>query len=114
MTIPGTDILVEGHAIVSDDGMIAAADGSMPPELRNDADWRLFQAALDRAALVVLGRIGHIRHPNPGRRRLVLTHSVADLQPDPVDGRSSYWNPAGLAIEDVMARLGIHEGTVAV
>ena len=114
MTIPGTDILVEGHAIVSDDGMIAAADGSMPPELRNDADWRLFQAALDRAALVVLGRIGHMRHPNPGRRRLVLTHSVADLQPDPVDEHSSYWNPAGLGIEDVMARLGIHEGTVAV
>lgn len=114
MTIPGTDILVEGHAIISDDGMIADATGGMPPELRNDADWRLFQAALDRAALVVLGRIGHMRHPNPGRRRLVLTHSVTDLQPDPVDAKSSYWNPAGLDITEVMARLGITEGTVAI
>lgn len=114
MTIPGTDILVEGHAIVSADGMIADHAGAMPPELRSDADWRQFQAALDRAELVVLGRIGHIRHPNPGRRRLVLTHSVANLQPDPVDARASYWNPAGLDINEVMARLGIAQGTVAV
>src|SRR5690606_35238256 len=89
MTIPGTEILVEGHAIVSSDGMIAAADGSMPPQLRNDTDWRIFQSALDQAALVVLGRIGHARHPNPGRRRLVLTHSVAELEADPQDGLSS-------------------------
>lgn len=114
MTIPGTGILVEGHAIVSADGMIADQAGAMPPELRNDVDWRLFQAALDRAALVVLGRIGHLRHPNPGRRRLVLTRSVVDLQPDPVDSRASYWNPAGLDITEVVARLGIHEGTIAV
>jgi hypothetical protein len=114
MTIPGTSILVEGHAIVSTDGMIADHEGAMPPSLRNDADWRLFQAALDRAALVVLGRIGHMRHPNPGRRRLVLTHSVANLQPDPVDARASYWNPTGLDITEVMARLGIHEGTIAI
>ena len=105
--IPGTEILVEGHAIVSDDGMIASHDGSMPPELRSDADWRLFQAALDRSALVVLGRLGHLRHPNPGRRRLVLTHSVVDLQPDPVDAQASYWNPAGIDITAALARLGI-------
>jgi len=114
MTIPRTNILVEGHAIVSADGMIADRDGAMPPKLRNDADWRIFQAALDRAALVVLGRIGHMRHPNPGRRRLVLTRSVADLQADPLDSRASYWNPAGLDIAGVLDRLGITEGTVAV
>ena len=114
MTIPGTHILVEGHAIVSVDGMIADADGSMPPQLRNDADWRIFQAALDKAALVVLGRLGHMRHPNPGRRRLVLTRSVADLQADPVDARSTYWNPAGLDITEALSRLGITEGTIAV
>lgn len=112
--IPGTDISVEGHAIVSADGIIAAHDGSMPPELRNEADWRLFQAALDHAALVVLGRLGHMRHPNPGRRRLVLTHSVVDLQPDPVDSQASYWNPAGIDIAAVLGRLGIDGGTIAV
>jgi len=114
MTIPGTSILVEGHAIVSADGMIADRHGGMPPELRSEADWRIFQAALDRAALVVLGRVGHMRHPNPGRRRLVLTHSVAELQPDPLDAHASYWNPAGLAITEVLARLGIVEGTLAI
>jgi len=114
MSIAGTNILVEGHAIISADGMIAAADGSMPPELRNDADWRLFQASLDRAALVVLGRLGHMRHPNPGRRRLVLTRSVADLQPDPLDPKATYWNPGGIDIAEVMARLNIAEGTLAI
>ena len=73
MSIPDTSVIVEGHAIVSVDGMIAAADGSMPPALRNEADWRIFQAALDAAVLVVLGRLGHERNPNPGRKRLVLS-----------------------------------------
>lgn len=94
--------------------MIAAADGTMPPALRNDADWKLFQAALDRAAIVVLGRIGHDRHPNPGRCRLVLTRSVADIAADPDDPLATFWNPEGLDIPGVLERLGITEGTVAV
>jgi dihydrofolate reductase len=104
----------EGHAIVSADGMIADATGAMPPELRNDADWQSFQAALDRSALVVLGRLGHGRHPNPGRRRLVLTRSVKDLAPDPADPRASLWNPAGMGIATVLNRLGIASGTIAI
>ena len=107
-------IRFEGHAIVSVDGMIAAADGSMPPELRSDADWRLFQAALDRAALVVLGRVGHAKHPNPGRRRLVLTRSVHHLAPDPADPLATLWNPAGIEVTAVLAQLNITEGVVAV
>lgn len=104
----------EGHAIVSADGMIAAADGSMPPALRSDADWRSFQAALDRSALVVLGRKGHERHPNPGRRRLVLTGSVATLAADPVDRLATLWNPAGIEFEQVLERIGIVEGVIAI
>lgn len=107
-------ISYEGHAIVSVDGMIAAADGTMPAALRSDADWTLFQTALDRAALVVLGRIGHARHPNPGRRRLVLTRSVTDLLADASDPLATFWNPAGMGIDDVLVRLGIDQGTVAV
>lgn len=107
-------VTVEGHAIVSEDGMIAASDGSMPDALRNEADWRHFQAALDRAVLVVVGRLGHLRHPNPGRRRLVLTHAVADLAPDPADPRATFWNPAGIDIADVLRRLGITSGTLAI
>jgi hypothetical protein len=105
---------VEGHAIVSADGNISAADGSMPTGIVNDADWRLFQAALDRAAIVVLGRLGHQRHPNPGRRRLVLTGSVVGLVADPADSLAWCWNPATLGFEDVLERLEIREGVVAV
>ena len=114
MSIPGSAVIVEGHAIVSVDGMIAAADGSMPAALRNEADWRIFQAALDVAALVVLGRLGHERHPNPGRRRLVLTRSVDSLEPDPDDPLTTLWNPSGPEIAEVLDRLGIATGTVAV
>jgi len=114
MAIAGSSVRFEGHAIVSEDGMIADAAGSMPPALRSDADWRWFQAALDRAVLVVLGRLGHARHPNPGRRRLVLTRSVAALAADPGDGRAHLWNPAGMPLGEVLHELGVRDGTVAV
>lgn len=114
MPIPERAVAIEGHAIISEDGMIAAADGSMPEALRNDTDWRLFQADLDRAALVVLGQLGHLRHPNPGRRRLVLTRSVADLAADPADPLAQLWNPAGMDIGTVLDRLGIATGTLAI
>jgi hypothetical protein len=114
MPIQGTSVIVEGHAIVSVDGMIAAADGTMPPALRSEADWRIFQAALDVAALVILGRLGHERHPNPGRRRLVLTRSVVTLEPDPDDPLTHNWNPANIEIAHVLDRLGITEGVLAV
>lgn len=107
-------ITFEGHAIITEDGMIAAADGSMPDLLRSEADWRLFQASLDQAALVVLGRLGHAAHPNPGRRRLVLTRGVAALEPDAGDSRAMLWNPAGLDVDSVLAQLGITSGVVAV
>ena len=102
----------EGHAIVSADGMIADAAGEMPAGLRNDADWAKFQAALDRAAIVVLGRKGHERHPNPGRRRLVLTRKADGLV---AGGENAwFWNPKKLAVDDALAALGISDGVVAV
>lgn len=103
-----------GHAIVSADGMIADATGAMPEALRSDADWRAFQAALDRAALVVLGRLGHERHPNPGRRRLVLTRSVAAPLPDSRDPLALLWNPAATQLRQVLEILEVTQGTIAV
>jgi hypothetical protein len=108
------DLQFVGHAIVSADGMISDAAGGMPPELRNEADFRLFQAALDRSALVVLGRLGHARHPNPGRRRLVVTSGVAGLAPDPADPRAMLYNPAGTPLATALAKLGIASGIIAV
>lgn len=104
----------QGHAIVTADGMIADAGGGMPEALRNDADWQAFQTALDGAALVVVGRLGHHRHPNPGRRRLVLTRSVATLQPDDRDPLALLWNPFGMSLPLVLDALEIVDGTVAV
>ena len=105
-------IEIVGHAIVSADGRIADRHRQMPPELRNDADWTQFQAALDRAALVVLGRLGHESHPNPGRRRLVVTSRVARLEP--IDELVTLWNPAGLDILEAARELGVTDGTIAV
>ncbi|MBN9305959.1 MULTISPECIES: dihydrofolate reductase [unclassified Devosia] len=105
---------IVGHAIVSADGMIADRDHKMPAALRNDADWRRFQAALDRAVLVVLGRIGHEAHPNPGRKRLVVTSRVAWLERAPGDDHTMLWNPSGIGLRRVLAGLGIADGVVAV
>jgi len=103
-----------GHAIVSADGMIADAGGDMPSALRHDADWRDFQNALDAAALVVLGRLGHERHPNPGRRRLVVTASVSAPTPDPRDHQALLWNPLAMPLSRVLDALEIETGIVAV
>jgi len=104
--------IIEGHAIVSTDGMIADGNGEYPEGLRNDADWALYQAALDKAALVVIGRRGHERHPNPGRRRLVLTRSIERLEK--VDANAILWNPAGIGFDDVLSELAVTTGTVAI
>jgi dihydrofolate reductase len=112
---PSPDIEIEGHAIISANGMISDSRGDMPAELRNDADWRRFQAALDRAALVVMGRLGHERHPNSGsRRRVVVTSSVTALATNAADSRTIMWNPAGMAFEAVLAQLQVGTGVIAV
>lgn len=105
-------IEIIGHAIVSADGRIADRNRQMPAALRNDTDWTRFQAALDRAVLVVLGRLGHEAHPNPGRRRLVVTSRVERL--DRVDELVTLWNPAGVDFRDVVAELGIADEVIAV
>lgn len=111
---PSLPLEITGHAIVSADGMIADRSRRMPAALRNDADWQRFQAALDRAALVVLGRIGHESHPNPGRKRLVVTSRVAWLERDPADENAMLWNPDGISFRRVLTGLGIVDGTIAI
>jgi hypothetical protein len=105
-------IEIVGHAIVSADGRIADRHRQMPAALHSDADWQRFQAALDRAAIVVLGRLGHEAHANPGRRRLVVTGRVERLEP--VDALVTLWNPAGIDFRDAAAELGLENATVAI
>ena len=100
-------IRIHGHAIVSDDDRIADADGRMPDALRNDADWRQFQAALDAADVVLLGRLGHEAHPNPGRRRMVVSASVAALEKR---ADAWWWNPAGILLSEALDRLVAQDG----
>ena len=108
--IPGYRI--EGHAIVSDDDHIAAADGATPPALRNDADWTRFQLALDAAAVTVLGRRGHEANPNPKRRnRIVLSSSAKGIERG---ADAWWWNPAKAPLAEALRQAAPGGGVVAV
>jgi dihydrofolate reductase len=106
---------IEGYVIVSADGMIADGKGEMPPSIRNDADQRFFQDALDHAAVVVHGRHSHEGGPRAARRRrLILTRRVATLAPDSAYPNAWLWNPVGANLDAALDRLGIGDGTIAV
>jgi dihydrofolate reductase len=106
---------IEGYAIVSADGMIADADGIMPPGLKVEADQQFFARALDGATLLVHGRDSHENQPNsPQRRRLILTRKIAATAPDPENPKALLWNPAALPFEAAWAVLGSPDGTAAI
>jgi hypothetical protein len=103
---------IHGHAIVSADDKIAGPDGLTPASLRNQADWRRFQQALDEAAVTVLGRLGHEANPNLKRRnRLVLSSSARR-----VERRADawWWNPADVPLETALEQAAPAGGIVAV
>lgn len=104
--------LIHGHAIVSADDHIADATGVTPQSLRNDADWARFQAALDRAAVTVLGRLAHEANPNFKRRnRLVLSSSAHGIERR---GSEWWWNPAEASVAAALAVAAPEGGIVAV
>lgn len=101
-----------GHAIVSADDRIADASGRYPEALRNDADWALFQAALDRAAITLIGRVSHAATPNMKRRRRLIVSSTASGLERRDDG---FWlNPEHVPIGEALDRLVPDGGEVAV
>lgn len=102
---------IRGYAIVSDDDKIAAADGLTPPSMRNEKDWAYYQAALDRADLVVFGRRSHEAEPNVRRhRRLVVSRGAAGLERR---ADAWWWDPQRVAWPEVAARLLPAGGLVA-
>ena len=106
---------IEGYVIVSADGMLANADRVMPEQLKFKGDQEFFNAALDRADLIVHGRHSYEGQPNsPKRRRIILTSKTAALAPDPSNPNATLWNPAGASFEAVCEQAGIRAGTVAV
>ncbi len=107
-----TAYAVHGHAIVSADDRIADVAGTTPPQLRNEADWIRFQAALDSAAIIVLGRLGHEANPNlKDRNRLVLSSTASGIE-----RRSDawWWNPARVGFAEALASAAPAGGIVAV
>src|SRR4051794_31531250 len=103
---------IYGHAIVSADERIADKSGGTPPELRNEADWTRFQAALDAAAVTILGRLGHERNANPkGRNRLVLSSAAPGIERR-ADGW--WWNPALVPVDEALARSAPAGGVAAI
>jgi hypothetical protein len=103
---------IHGHAIVSRDDCIADAEGRTPPVLRNDADWQRFQAALDVAAVTVLGRLSHESNPNfKERRRIVVSGKAKGIERR---ADAWWWNPADAPVLAALAAAAPGGGIVAV
>jgi hypothetical protein len=112
MTLPAC---IEAFAIVSEDGMLAGADGVMPPALHFDADQRYFIDGLDRLDAVVSGRHSVEQHPRSASRpRLTVTSTVASLARDPAHAKGWLWNPRGASFEQAWAALEIAGGALGV
>ena len=106
---------IEGMAIVSADGMLADADGIMPPEIFIEGDQAFFERSLDAAAAVIQGRNSGEQQPKSGERlRLIATHSVKALTPDPSSPKVLFWNPAVTPFEDGLRVLGVTQGRIGI
>jgi dihydrofolate reductase len=109
------DWRIDGYVIVSADGMLANAAHVMPDELKFEGDKQFFNAALDRADLIVHGRHSHEDQPNsPRRKRIILTRRVAAIAPDPSNPKATQWNPAAASFEAACDFAGVRCGTVAI
>ncbi len=103
---------IHGHAIVSADDCIANADGGMPDALRNAADWRRFQAELDRSVLQVVGRIGHFAFPNQtGRHRMIVSSQAAGIE---LRDDGWWWNPGQASLGEALKKAAPDGGRIAV
>src|SRR5436309_10663671 len=106
---------IEGYVIVSADGMLADAKRAMPDSLKFRGDQQFFDAALDRADLIVHGRYSYEGQPNsPKRKRIIVTSATPALSPGSSNPRATLWNPAGASFEDACEQAGVRSGTVAI
>ena len=107
-----------GFAIVSDDGMLADADGVMPDSLKFKADETYFIDGMNRVQVAINGRHSQEPHPNaPLRRRITVSNRVKAIEPDPHNAKGILWNPAGASFEQAwdwlgaVGKLGVVGGT---
>jgi dihydrofolate reductase len=108
-------VRIEGYAIVSEDGMIADAEGVMPPSLKIDADQRFFERGLDSVDVVVHGRYSQERQPHSStRRRVIATRTIPSIAAEPSNKRVVLWNPAGASFDQALAAFATPCGSVGV
>lgn len=106
---------IEGYVIVSADGMLADASGTMPAELKFDADQQFFENALDHADLIVHGKNSYEDQPRSAlRTRLILTRTTAALARNPANLKATLWNPDGASFDDACRYAGVTSGTAAI
>jgi hypothetical protein len=103
---------IHGHAILADNDCIAGPDGRTPEALRNEADWRNFQAELDRSVLTVLGRLGHEANPNRSDRPRMIVSSRVDGVVRRKDGW--WWNPGRASLGEALRAAAPDGGLIAV
>ena len=109
---PSPGHVVEGHAIVSPEGMIADAQGVFPPALGDAEDWARFQAALDACVATVLARASHEATPNRANRlRVVMSRAARGLS-----RREDvwWWNPADVPPAAMLAEVAPGGGRIGV
>ena len=106
---------IEGFAIVSADGMLAGADGVMPPALLIEGDQAFFERGLDQTAAVVHGRHSEEKQPRSSERlRLIATRAVDTLTPHPTNPRAVLWNPALTSFAEGLRMLGLTGGPIGI
>jgi dihydrofolate reductase len=106
---------IEGFAIVSADGMLADANGVMPPELFIEGDQAFFEHGLDQMTAVIHGRHSQEQQPRSAERpRLVATRSVEKLAPQPSNPKALLWNPATTPFEEGLRALGVTSGGIGI
>ena len=106
---------IEGYAVISREGMIAASDGSFPAAIKIPADHAFYMSSLARASAVANG--AHSAEGGPDekqRKRLRLTRRVTRLLPDPRNPNVWLWNPAMASFDEAWNKLGIENGVLAV
>lgn len=103
-----------GYAIVSEDGMLADASCAIPPSLIVKADQDFFMRGLDAAAAVIHGRNSAEQPTAPTRKRLIATRKIEALAPISGEPNSLHWNPQGASAEEVLRRLGVASGEIAI
>lgn len=106
---------IRGYAAISEDGMLANAEGVMPDALKLDADQRFFERGLDCADILVHGRHSSESGPRTAqRRRLIVTTEVKDIAVHPTNPRARLWNPKGAAFSEALAAIGAPNANIAI